>query len=281
MTYTPTPDEVLAGQWSIQHMLLIFQSMIDEVERRVLQKESLTNGQVQGLNETINNIEAEILRRRDALSHVQNHKFQGGDTGIANSRREAVLHIPPIAIAQKDDPQTSLKSTGLPDLGGQITNKDSRPTVLETDEIIDSLQDNIKGIQSVICLRMKDSLLTKRRETSSMVSFSILEEEMKILNGLSEHILEACEPSNDRSGGMLEEKLMALPAQLNALFNMEIREVAQEGSEIDEKVMMHMVMENQKRTNVLRHIELVAEKVKGLTRNTQGNARSVQQSACA
>lgn len=273
MAHISTPDEVLAGQWSIRYMLVTVQSMIDEVERHVLQKESLNDGLVQGLSETINNIEAEIFRRRDALSLVESQS-QGRDTGIANSQRGAAPHIPPVAVAHKDDPQRTAEQRS-PDLPGQSTNKDDRPSVLGTDETADSLQDNIRGIQSVIGLRIKDCLSNKRGKTSSMVSLSILEEEMKILDGLLEHVLGACEPSDDRIGGVLE-KLMALPAQLNALFNMEIREVAQEGSEIDEKTMMYMVMENQKRTNVLRHIELVADKVKRLAQNSQGNARSLQ-----
>lgn len=275
MAHTSTPDEVLAGQWSIRDMLVIVQSMIDEVERHVLQKESLTDGLVQGLYQIINNIEAEILRRRDALSLVE-AQFGGCDSGIANSQREAALHIPSVAVT--DNPQTSLTaqqtSTDSPNLGRESGNKDSQPA--GKGEIVNSLQDNIRGIRSVIVLRMKDSLLIKTRKTSSMVSFSILEEEMDILDGLLELVLGACESSNGRIGGVLDGRLTALPAQLNALFNMEIREAAQEGSEIDEKVMMHMVVENQKRTNVLRHIELVADNVKELTRNIQGKARSVQ-----
>lgn len=281
MAHISTPDEVLAGQWSIRDMLVIVQSMIDEVERHVLQKETLTDGLVQGLNKMINNIETEIFRRRDALSLVE-AQFGGCDSGIPNVAKEAALHIPPVAVT--DNPQTSLTaqqtSTDSTNLGRESRNKDSQPA--GKGEIVNSLQDNIRGIRSVIVLRMKDSLLIKTRKTSSMVSFSILEEEMDILDGLLELVLGACESSNGRIGGVvLDGKLTALSAQLNALFNMEIREAAQEGSEIDEKVMMHMVVENQKRTNVLRHIELVAGNVQELTRNIHGNTGSVQQSSCA
>ncbi|KAK7707788.1 hypothetical protein SLS63_013662 [Diaporthe eres] len=141
-------------------------------------------------------------------------------------------------------------------------------------------ENNIKAIQSIIHLRMSSSMSSKTRSTSSAVSFSILEEEMEILDGLLEHVTGSSKPPNDENGDVLENKLMALPTQLSALFNTEIREVTHEGNDIDEQIMMDMVVENQKRVSVLRHIELVANKVKDVTRNNQDGSCG-QQSTCA
>lgn len=182
----------------------------------------------------------------------------------------------PVAIAHKDNELQASHN-----LEGQSTNKDSQPTEADKHDMLDSLQDNIKAIQSIILLRMNNSMSSKARSTSSMVSFSILEEEMKILDGLLERVTGSYNPPHDENGDGLETKLMALPTQLSALFNMEIREAAQEDSDIDEKMMMDMVVENQKRTSVLRHIELVANKVKEVTPKAHDDARSGQQSTCA
>lgn len=280
MAHTSATDEALAGQWSIRDMLLIVQSLIDEVERHVVQQESLPDGLVQGLYETIDNIEADILRRRAELSLMES-QVEGRGAGIASSQREVAVHVPPVAIPHEDNGFEASLASERGSTDSQNPNDDSQPAAADKQHILDSLQDNIKAIQSVIVLRINDYVSTKTSKTSSMVSFSILEEEMKILDGLLEHVLGASKPSIDQSGDVSEKSLMALPAQLSALFNMEIREVAQEGIVLDEKLMMRMVEENQKRTNVLRHIELVANKVKEVTRDIQDDARSVQESVCA
>lgn len=284
MARTPTA-ETLAGQWSIKDMITIVQSLIDEVERHVLQTEALPPGLVQGLYETINNMEAEILRRRDALSFAKTRTDES-DSGSEYSQDEDEVPILPVASAHKDnDSQASLAAeqgpTGRQNLDGQTRNKDSQPAVVGKHDVLASLQDNIKAIQSIILLRMNGSTSSKTRNTSSMVSFSILEEEMEILDGLLERVTGSDKPPTDKDGDVLERKLMALPTQLSALFNTEIREAAYEGSEIDENVMMDMVVENQKRVSVLRHIELVANKVKEVTRETHDDAKSGQESPCA
>lgn len=276
MAYSSTSDEVLAGRWSIRNVLSTVQSMIDEVEHRVVQKQSLPDGLFQGLYQTINNIEAEILRRRAELSLVES-KFEGRGAGLGDFQREVAVQLTPVAIAQEDNDLEPSLAVEQRSADSQNPNKDSQPAVADNRDILDSLQDKIKAIQSVIVLRMNDSASNKTSKTSSVVSFSILEDEMRILDSLLEQVQGASEPSTDQSGDVPEQSLMALPSQLNALFNMEFREVAEEGSIIDETVMMDMMVENQKRTNVLQHIEAVANKVKEVIRNTQDDARSVQE----
>lgn len=273
MAHKSRTDEDLAGQWSIRDMIQIVQSMTDEVERHVLQKEVLPHELIQGLYENIDRMEAEILRRRTALS-VAKTQIDEYDSESEYSQDGDEVSIPPVAIAHEDnDLQASLAAeqspTGSQSLDGQSTNKDSQPAVADRHDILASLQDNIKAIQSIILLRMSSSMSSKTRSTSSAVSFSILEEEMEILDGLLEHVTGSSKPPNDENGDVLENKLMALPTQLSALFNTEIREVTHEGNDIDEQIMMDMVVENQKRVSVLRHIELVANKVKDVTRNNQ------------
>ncbi|KAI7784958.1 hypothetical protein LA080_008357 [Diaporthe eres] len=285
MTHTSTTDEALADQWSSRDMISLVQSMIDEVERHVLQKEVLPHELIQGLYENINRMEAEILRRRTALS-IAKTQIDEYDSGSEYSQDEDDVPILPVAIAHKDNNlQASLAAEQSPtrsqSLDGQSTNKDSQPAVASKHDILASLQDNIKAIQSIIHLRMSSSTSSKTRSTSSAVSFSILEEEMEVLDGLLEHVTGSSKPPNYENGGVLENKLMALPTQLSALFNTEIREVTNEGNDIDEQVMMNMVVENQKRVGVLRHIELVANKVKDIRRDNQDDESSGQQPACA
>ncbi|KAH8752987.1 hypothetical protein F5883DRAFT_651143 [Diaporthe sp. PMI_573] len=278
MSYTSTTDGLLGGNWSVGDMVTLVRSMIDKVECHVLLKESLPEGLVQGLYETINNIEAEILSRRAALSLVQN-QIEGCDTETVSSQSEWAQHVLPVNTTQKDNNLGSslAANQGCTEsryLERQDANEDSRPVVADKQGALDSLHDNIKAIQAVVLLRMSDSMASKTSRTSSMVSFSILEEEMEILDGLSKHVTGSYKPPDDQSGDLLEIKLMALPTLLNALFNMEIREAVEQGSDIDDNAMMTMVMENQKRTNVLRDIDGIANRVKEVTRNIQENARA-------
>jgi hypothetical protein len=278
MSHTSTTDGLLGGNWSVGDMVTLVRSMIDKVECHVLLKESLPEGLVQGLYETINNIEAEILSRRAALSLVQN-QIEGCDTGTVSSQSEWAQHVLPVNTTQKDNNLGSslAANQGCTEswyLERQDANEDSRPVVADKQGALDSLHDNIKAIQAVVLFRMSDSMASKTSRTSSMVSFSILEEEMEILDGLSKHVTGSYKPPDDQSGDLLEIKLIALPTLLNALFNMEIREAVEQGSDIDDNAMMNMVMENQKRTNVLRDIDGIANRVKEVTRNIQENARA-------
>lgn len=285
MAYQSAVDKVLAGQWSIQEMTAIFNSLIDEVESHVIQNESLPHSLVQGLQETINNIEAEILQRRAALSLVKS-QLDGCNAGLASPQREVAMNIPLAATAQQDTDlqgclETEQVSNSPQHLAGQSANEDSQPAMADKSGMLDSLQDNIKAIESVIILHMTDAQPTKTGRTSSMVSFSILKEEMSILDSLSQHVLAASSLSNDQIAGSLEKRIMALPAQLSAVFNMEIQEAAQKGSEIDDKDMMQMVLENRKRTDVLRRLEMIADRAKEIMRLIQDDAKRGQQPTCA
>lgn len=250
MANASTADQTLAGKWPIRDMVGLVRSMVDEVECHVFQKESLPEELVRGLYDAINNIEAEVIRRRAALSLVQN-QISGGQ-------------VLPEALTPKDNNDLEVSSaekhepSDYQNLDEEDAKNDSRLAVVDKHDTLDSLQDNIKAIQSVILFRMNNSMLSETSTTTNMVSFSILEEEMEILDGLLGHVT----GSHDQSAELLQTKLTALPTLLGALFNMEIREAAEQGSDIDEKNMMNMVMENQKRTNVLRDIEGIANKVK-------------------
>lgn len=285
MAHTFTTGEILAGPWSIREMVTMVQSIIDEIEGYVAQNEALPQGLVQGLYETIDNIEAEILRRRAALplaqgssdgydletTHPQSEDEMRG-LSVSPSQGESTLHE---FLAIELGPANSQNP------GVQSTNKESQPAQADQNDVLGSLQDNVKAIQSVVLLRKNSSMLSRTRSTISMVSMSILEEETKILDELLEQAAGVYEPSNHLNSDGVEKRLMDLPTQLSALFNMEIQEATQGGSEIDDKVMMHMVIENQKRTDVLRQIELIAFKVKEATQHATDQARSGEQSSAA
>lgn len=285
MAYQSTVDKVLEGQWSIREMTAIVNSLIDEVESHVIQNESLPHSLVQGLQETINNIEAEILQRRAALSLVKS-QLDGCNAGLASPQREVAMNIPPAASAHADTDlqacmETEHVSNSPQDLDGQSANEGSQPALADKRGVLNSLQDSIEAVQSVIILHMTGAQPIQTGKTSSMVSFSILKEEMSILDSLSQHVLAASSPSNDQNAGLLEKRIMALPAQLSAVFNMEIQEAAQKGSEIDDKDMMQMVLENRKRTDVLRRLEMIADRAKEIMRLIQDDARRGQQPTCA
>lgn len=285
MANTFTTDEILAGQWSIREMVTMIQSIIDEIEGYVVQNEALPPGLLQGLYETIDNIEAEILRRRAALPLVQSSS-DGYDLETTHPQSEGEMRRLPVSTSQG---QNTLQESLAIELGPtnsqnpdvQSTNKESQPAQADQNDVLSSLQDNVKAIQSVVLLRKNSPMLSKTRSTISMVSMSILEEETKILDELLEQAAGVHEPSNHLNSDGMEKRLMDLPTQLSALFNMEVQEAAQGGSEIDDKVMMHMVVENQKRTDVLRQIELIASKVKEATQHTEDQARSGEQSSAS
>lgn len=264
MAHALADDEVLAGQWPIRNMVDVVRSIIDKFEHRLVQKESLPQGLIQELYENIDNIEAEILRRQSALSLS---KHQAKECDVPHSE-DQVYEAPAVNARKEDDLKASEHGEAEPidsqNFYGASASEESRPIVTDQQGMLHSLKDDIKAIQSVVRLRM-DSMPTKKRNTSSMVSFSILEEEMTILDVLLEHVTTCDMPAIGLDCSELEKKLMALPTQLNALFNMEIKEAAQEGTDIDDKIMLHIVVENQKRTNILRHLNSIAKKVQGVT----------------
>ena len=277
MARQSTIEEVPAGQWPIRDMVAVVRSTIDEVEHRLVQKNPLPQGLIQGLYEKIDNIEAEILRRRSALSLA---KQQANECGIGSlyPQSEGEIHKALVATAHEDSRlQASAEAEQEPidsqNFYEHSVSKDSGPVVTDEHDMLHSLQDNIKALQSVILVRMDDSMLLNSRNTSSMVSFSILEQQMTILDGLLQHVLRLYTPTIHSDCPELENTLIALPVQLNALFNMEIQEAAQEGTDIDEEVIMHIVVENQKRTNILRHIDDIANKVRGVTRRSEGHGQ--------
>lgn len=263
MSYTSTADEIRSGKWSIQDLVSLALSMMDEVESHILLKESLPDELFQGLFKTINDIEAEILRRRAALSLVQEDVLVR-QAETPSSQSEWAQDIASIESPQLENSSGVSLTTdqGFIQSDTEHGDKDHRTVAGEIQDTLASLHDSIKAIQSVVLLRMNASLPSKTSTTSSMVSFSILEEEMEILDGLLKHVAGSCKPSDDESRDLLETKLVALPTLLGALFNMEIREAVDDGSDIDDKVMMQMVVANQRRTNVLRDIERIAKRVK-------------------
>lgn len=280
MANTFTTDEILAGRWSIREMVTMIQSIIDEIEGYVVQNEALPEGLIQGLYETIDNVEAEILRRRAALPLVQSSS-DGYDLETTHPQSEGEMRGLSVSTSLQESLAIELGPTNSQNPDVQSTNKESQPTQADQNDVLGSLQDNVKAIQSVVLLRKNSSMLSKTRSTISMVSLSILEEETKILDELLEQAAGVHEPSNHLNSDGTEKRLMDLPTQLSALFNMEIQEAAQGGSEIDDKVMMHMVIENQKRTDVLRQIELIANKVKEATQHATDQARSAEHSSAA
>lgn len=261
MSYTSTTDEILSGKWSIQDLINLARSMMDEVESHVHLQESQPDELLQGLFKTINDIEAKIVRRREALSLVQEHIPEDD-----SSQSEWAYDADSVGSTQVDNKLEVKLATNeaYEDLDTEDGNKDGRTVTGEIQETLDSLHESIIAIQSVVLSRMNTSMPSKTSTTSSMVSFSILEEEMEILDGLLKHVMGSYN-SSDESRDLLEIKLVALPTLLGALFNEEIREAVEDGVDIDDKVMMDMVVANQRRTDVLRDIESIAKRVKDVT----------------
>ncbi|KAG8157466.1 hypothetical protein KVR01_012850 [Diaporthe batatas] len=267
MSDKSSADEVLSATWSIQNLIQSVSFMMDEVECNVLLTKSLPDEVLKGLCKTINDIETKVLRRRAALSLAQNHTtacYTEADTSQRELDEILLIGSTPSHTSFQSQSAADEGSIRSEDLDTEYENKDSRAPAGEIQGTIDSLHESIKAIQSAVLSRMNASMPSKESTTSSMVSFSILEEEMEILDGLLKHVVGSYKASDDESSDWLEIKLVGLPTLLSALFNMEIREAVEDGSDIDDNVMMEMVVANQTRTNILRNIEAIAKRVKDL-----------------
>ncbi|POS74328.1 hypothetical protein DHEL01_v207278 [Diaporthe helianthi] len=277
MSHTSNADEILFGRRSMQDMSSLVRSLIDEVESHILLKDPLPEELFQGLYKTINDIEAKIVRRQAAQILAQK-QIPAPCTENAASQSEWCKEVLSIGSTQRENGPVVLSVTNQLLARSQVTGtqdayQGSPTDVRAIQDTLDSLRDSIQAIQSVVMLRMNTSMPSEASTTSRMVSFSILEEEMEILDGLLKHVVGSYKPSDDESCDLLETMLVALPTLLGALFNMEIREAVENGSEIDDKVMMEMVMANQRRTNVLRDVENIAKQVKDAIRTVQCNKR--------
>lgn len=248
MEQTSTSNKALANQWSIRKLVVSTQGILDEAEKFIFQDGILPQGLVHRLHETINNMEAEVLKNH------QNTKFKAENMDLG--RNMATFN-------KEGEFRTSVEPQEL-FIHSKTLNQGQRNEIL----ILDALQDDIKAIRSVVFIYMTNAVPLKKRSTSGMVCFSIFQEEMAILDGLLENVLKFYEPSHHVSDDVLEERLGVLPLQLNALFNTEVEEAAQKGKEIDQKAMMRMIIENQKRTEVLQHIYRITNRIKDLRRGS-------------
>lgn len=109
---------------------------------------------------------------------------------------------------------------------------------------------------------------TTTTTTSAVAFLSVLAEETDMLTTMQTQIanLFVRERPDDVGGEeiVLEQKLDALPVQLQAVFNMQCREREQERQRsssrcvpIDERTMLRIVTENQKRTEIFRNIQRI------------------------
>jgi hypothetical protein len=279
MSHTSINDEFLTTKWSIQGMITIVRSVVTHVETYVLRKESVPEELIQGLYEAIDSIEADIISRQAAISLLElDDQNRGSDFEIAPSQIQIGGDVLQVNITQETNPggsnaveQGFIESENP---NREDTSKCSQAIVVDKHATMDFLQNKIQVIQSVILFRMRNSKPSDTSTTSSVrVSFSVLEEEMEILDTLSKHVMGSYKPWDDQTGDLMETKLTALPNMLNSLFNEEIQEAVERGSEIDEKTMMGMVVENQKRTAILRDLNYIAKQVKEATRNMSQNSR--------
>lgn len=137
------------------------------------------------------------------------------------------------------------------------------------------LQIEIQALLSVIIVeRMRaNKSLVKRplSKTSDAAFLAVLAEQEDVLLTTQNQISHLYDIPDDLSSEswdeiLLEQKLGALPVQLQAILNMQCRErelASPPGSTdlVDERTMLRMVTENQNRTEILRKIQhILAEK---------------------
>lgn len=245
---------VLAGRGALlpEGWAGCIRSMIDQVEAQIQSEQDS------------HSLEGEHRRVRDSWDSTEiwwRSKKQVTYSSTATSCQETSLSC---------DEEESADPEILSELGNHNECIEQTDVLEEPRPKIADLQENVYALLSVISMQMAGFRSLKQRKTSELAWFSILEEESSILTDLNNHIEDLYE-SPDGMGErlcleILQIRFDAISVQLQAVFNMQCHERESQGGDVDDEEMMAMVLENQKRTEMLRSIQNVLERTEGLLR---------------
>lgn len=215
--------------------------------------------------------EAEAIIRGDACeqaSHVSEFEHEAtrpswDSAGIYWQAKEQVSYRETYDISQGAAlggvRRRSADSGILAELGNHHASMEQRFVQADTNPALEAIQEDIYALTSVLSMQMADFQSLKQRQVSELALFSVLEEAFEILMDLNDQVDDLYQPSNGMGEGLahgiLQLRLDALPLQLQAVFNMDCQERERQGEEIGDDEMVAMVLQNQKRTEMLRAIQ--------------------------
>lgn len=238
-------------------------SLIAEAEQHMTEKKDslLPADWAQKFYAIIDKAEAQIKSEQVSQLSKPQHRQSGGSCSkqeVSYSSTE-VPHPQDGGVDVADDTRNSSNSAILAELSNHHLHQEQKFVLAEFHSMLTDVQQDVHALVPVIQMSMAEFRALKKNKTSELAWFSILEEEYGILVDLNNHIEDLRDPVDDLGKGLAHEIIQhrfdALPVQLHAVFNMQCQEAEHQGSEIDDEEMVRMVLENQKRTEMLRNIQ--------------------------
>ncbi|KUI70483.1 hypothetical protein VM1G_06585 [Cytospora mali] len=284
---TVTISEKITAGLALGNFAMGTNSLIADAETCVLEGNGalLPLGWAQKLYSMIDEAEAQIRNCQPSFydqkyTHQQNRdSCDSTEVRLRSSKQinnimtEDSLHghnggVRAISIDLTDERRESADSVILAELDNSHAHIEQNFVLAEPQSKLEEIQEDVYALQSVISIQMADFRSLKKRQTSELAWFSILEEEYEILLDLGSQIEDLYEPWDGMGEGLAHELLQvrfdALPIQLQAVFNMRCQEGERQRREIDDEEMVHMVLENQTRTEMLRNIQNLLERKKNV-----------------
>ncbi|ROW04771.1 hypothetical protein VMCG_04760 [Cytospora schulzeri] len=271
---TAIPDDQSTASLTLEDLAMGVRSLIAEAERFVLQERGtlLPPGWTDKIYSMIDEAEAHIqIEQASHISECEHHRLQvsrdsteawwRSSKQVCYSSTEAVCQ----GTALADERRKSGDSAVSAELSNHHVYIEQQIFALShPDTSLEDLQGDVYALLAIISMHMADFRSLKQRQTSELAWFSILEEESAILIELNNQIEDLYEPPHGMGEKIchevLQDRFDGLPVQLQAVFNMQCHERESQGGEIADDEMMQMVLENQKRTDMLRKIQTVLDK---------------------
>lgn len=278
---TVSIDDIATAGLTMQHLIMEAKAKIAEVERCVLagQGHLLPEGWARTIHHMIDEAEARARSEQASPTRGQDvHREGGPDSAGAWWRANVALSF---MIAEEhhseNDDRGSTRGSEvvegvesvsdiLAELRGHHTRREQKFALAGSHSKLEEMQEEIQALLTVVWGQIMASTMLEQRQTSDLAWYSILEEERGILLDLNDEIHDLYDPLHGMEGVLAyeiqQDRFDALPVQLHAVFNMRCREWELQGREVGDEEMARIVMENQKRTDILRGIqELINRKL--------------------
>lgn len=267
-------DDIATAGLTMQQLIMEAKVKIAEVERCVLagQGHLLPEGWARTIHHMIDEAEARARSEQASPTWGQDEHREGGpDSAGAWWRAKVALSfmIAEEHHSENDDRGSTRESEVvegvefvsdiLAELRGHHARREQKFALAGSHSKLEEIQEEIQALLTVVWGQMMASTMLEQRQTSDLAWYSILEEERGILLDLNDEIHDLYDPLHGMEGVLAyeiqQDRFDALPVQLHAVFNMRCREWELQGRELGNEEMARIVMENQKRTDILRGIQ--------------------------
>ncbi|ROV99841.1 hypothetical protein VSDG_02990 [Cytospora chrysosperma] len=254
-------DQSTAGL-TLEILAMDVNLLIEEAEGFVLAGRGalLPEGWAGCIRSMIDQVEAQIQSEQDSHSLEGEHRRvrdSWDSTEIWWRSKKQVTYSSTATSCQETSLSCDEEESADPEILSELGNHNE--CIEETDVLeeprpkIADLQENVYALLSVISMQMAGFRSLKQRKTN--------------LNNHIEDLYESPDGMGERLClEILQIRFDAISVQLQAVFNMQCHERESQGGDVDDEEMMAMVLENQKRTEMLRSIQNVLERTEGLLR---------------